>query len=71
VVYTESAELPPTPLRETESFMRKAQLADFYMGPIIHYLEHQQFPADATRREQRMILRRSRVCDRAGSAVPH
>jgi len=60
VVYTESAEVPPTPMGETESFMRKAQLADFYMGPIIHYLEHQQFPADATRREQRIIQQRSK-----------
>jgi len=60
VVYTESAEVPPTLMGETESFMRKAQLADFYMGPIIHYLEHQQFPADATRREQRIIQQRSK-----------
>ena len=40
--------------------MRKAQLADFYIGPIMHYLEHQQFPADATRREPRIIQQRSR-----------
>jgi len=40
--------------------MRRAQLADFYMGPIIHYLEPQQFPADAMRREPRIIQQRSR-----------
>jgi len=28
VVYTDSAEVPPTPMGETESFMRKAQVAD-------------------------------------------